>query len=245
MDSINRAQIFVSWMPEPLKTPTPYQELKKSWTVFLGLSTLVCWIWRVVITKLSLKRVTRRELHSQLVRLVSMNITAFLLAWPTVLQCTNDSWKIFWETTTCGYICLIYLDDIIISSRTYEEHVDRLRKVFQRIHDAGLKLALKKCKLFKEKVVYVGHTIFCNGIEPDPAKTETIRNWPTPKTPEDVHNFSGLQGITGSLSRTSRRLPPHWQFWCPLPRRRSKGRGNNLARSHGSVEKSRRLHSVI
>ena len=37
-------------------------------------------------------------------------------------------------------ICLIYLDDIIIFSRTYEEHVDRLRKVFQRIHDVGLKL---------------------------------------------------------------------------------------------------------
>ena len=107
------------------------------------------------------------------------------------------------------WVCLIYLGDIIISSRTYEEHVDRLRKVFQRIHDAGLKLALKKCKLFKEKVVYVGHTVSCNGIEPDPAKTETIRNWPTPKTPEDVRNFSGLQGITRSLSRTSRRLPPH------------------------------------
>ena len=41
-------------------------------------------------------------------------------------------------------ICLIYLDDIIIFSRTYEEHVDRLRKVFERIHDAGLKLAPKK-----------------------------------------------------------------------------------------------------
>ena len=89
-------------------------------------------------------------------------------------------------------ICLIYLDDIIIFSRTYEEHVDRLRKVFHRIHDTGLKRAPKKCKLFKEKVVYVGHTISCNGIEPDPAKTETIRNWPTPKMPQDVRRFLGL-----------------------------------------------------
>ena len=91
-------------------------------------------------------------------------------------------------------ICLIYLDDIIIFSRTYEEHVDRLRKVFERIHDAGLKLAPKQCKLFKEKVVYVGHTVSCKGIEPDPAKTETIRNWPTPKTPEDVLRFLGFAG---------------------------------------------------
>lgn len=91
-------------------------------------------------------------------------------------------------------ICLIYLDDIIIFSRTYEEHVDRLRKVFQRIHDAGLKLAPKRCKLSKEKVVHVGHTVSCNGIEPDPAKTETIRNWPTPKTPEDVRRFLGFAG---------------------------------------------------
>ena len=68
-------------------------------------------------------------------------------------------------------ICLIYLDDLIIFSRTYEEHMDRLRKVFQRIREAGLKLAPKKCHFFREKVVYVGHTVSKNGIEPDPAKT--------------------------------------------------------------------------
>ena len=87
-------------------------------------------------------------------------------------------------------ICLIYLDDIIIFSRTYEEHVDRLRKVFHRIHDTGLKRAPKKCKLFKEKVVYVGTEL----SQIPPKKTETIRNWPTPKTPEDVRRFLGFAG---------------------------------------------------
>ena len=43
-------------------------------------------------------------------------------------------------------------------------------------------------------MVYAGHTVSCNGIEPDPAKTETIRNWPTPKTPEDVRRFLGFAG---------------------------------------------------
>ena len=68
-------------------------------------------------------------------------------------------------------ICLIYLDDLIIFSRTYEGHMDRLKKIFQRIREAGLKLAPKKCHFFREKVVYVGHTVSKNGIEPDPAKT--------------------------------------------------------------------------
>ena len=65
-------------------------------------------------------------------------------------------------------ICFIYLDDLIIFSRTYEERMDRLSKVFQRIREAGLKLAPKKCHFFKEKVIYDGHTVSKNGTEPDP-----------------------------------------------------------------------------
>nr|KAG5695429.1 hypothetical protein BaRGS_033554 [Batillaria attramentaria] len=88
-------------------------------------------------------------------------------------------------------ICLIYLDDIIIFARTYEEHKERLQKVFQRLREAGLKLAPKKCHLCKEKVVYVGHTVSAQGIGTDPAKTEVIRDWPTPSTPEEVRRFLG------------------------------------------------------
>lgn len=90
-------------------------------------------------------------------------------------------------------ICLIYLDDVIIFSCTFE-YVDRLTKVFQRIEEAGLKFAPTKFKLFHERVVYIGHTVFRNGIKTDPAKTETIKEWPTSQTPEDVCLFLGFTG---------------------------------------------------
>jgi hypothetical protein len=54
-------------------------------------------------------------------------------------------------------ICLIYLDDVIIFSRTFKEHTQRLQEVFERIEASGLKLAPKKCRFGYDKVVYVGH----------------------------------------------------------------------------------------
>jgi len=91
-------------------------------------------------------------------------------------------------------ICLIYLDDLIIFSKTYEEHVNRLEQVFRRLQECGLKLAPKKCKLFKRKVKYVGYIVSPEGIEADPEKVDKIRHWPTPTTPEDVRKFLGFAG---------------------------------------------------
>lgn len=91
-------------------------------------------------------------------------------------------------------ICLIYLDDIIVFSRTFEEHVERLIKVFKRIEKAGLKLAPKKCRLFHERVVYVGHSVSKEGVGTDPAKIEVIRDWPTPRNADDVRRWLGFSG---------------------------------------------------
>ena len=82
-------------------------------------------------------------------------------------------------------ICIIYLDDVIVFGKTYEEHLERLRQVLQRFRECNLKLAPKKCKFFKNKVTYVGHVVSSEGIETDPSKTEKIHTWPTPKTPEE------------------------------------------------------------
>ena len=90
-------------------------------------------------------------------------------------------------------IWLIYLDDVIIFARTYEEHLERLQMVLQRIREAGLKLSAKKCKFFKERVVYVGHLVSKDGIEADPAKIEVIKTWPLPTSPE-VRRFLGFAG---------------------------------------------------
>ena len=75
-------------------------------------------------------------------------------------------------------ICLIYLDDIIVYAKTFEEMNRNLSKVFDRLAAAGLKLKAKKCNIFAGSVDYLGHVVSEKGISTDPKKTEIIRHWP-------------------------------------------------------------------
>jgi hypothetical protein len=76
--------------------------------------------------------------------------------------------------------------DVIIFGKTYEEHLDNLCLVFNRIRQYNMKLAPEKCSFFTRKVKYVGHVVSEAGVEVDPAKTEKVVNWPKPTNPEDV-----------------------------------------------------------
>ena len=67
-------------------------------------------------------------------------------------------------------ICFIYLDDIIIFAKSFEEHLERLQMVFEKLREAGIKLSPKKCSLFMKRVRYVGHIVSESGIEPDGEK---------------------------------------------------------------------------
>ena len=78
--------------------------------------------------------------------------------------------------------CIIYLDDIVVFSKTPEEHLERLRGVFDKLVEAGLKLKPSKCEFFKSKITYLGHIVSAAGIETDPKKIEAVKNWMTPKT---------------------------------------------------------------
>ena len=89
-------------------------------------------------------------------------------------------------------ILVLYLDDIVIFSKTWEEHVQRLRQVFQRLREAGLKLKPKKCQLFRTQVGFLGHIIDGDGIHTDPDKIRTIQDWPTPSDLHEVRVFLGL-----------------------------------------------------
>ncbi|KAK3108916.1 hypothetical protein FSP39_018571 [Pinctada imbricata] len=91
-------------------------------------------------------------------------------------------------------ICYIYLDDLIIYAKTFEEHLERVEKIFQRLREVNLKLSPKKCEFFKDKVKYVGNIVSEKGIEPDPGKIDKAKNWPTPTNPDEVRKFLGFVG---------------------------------------------------
>ena len=88
--------------------------------------------------------------------------------------------------------CLIYLDDVIIFSKTIEQHITRLEKVFQRLQEYNLKLNPKKCEFFKTKVTYLGHVVSSEGIQTDPSKVEAVKTWPRPNTVKEVRKFLGF-----------------------------------------------------
>ena len=97
---------------------------------------------------------------------------------------SKDSWTYNW--------CIIYLDDVIVFSKTPKEHIERLRGVLHKMFLAGLKLKPKKCEFFKLKIAYLGHIVSAKGIEIDPKKVEAVRKWTVPKTVTDVRSFLGF-----------------------------------------------------
>ena len=82
--------------------------------------------------------------------------------------------------------CIIYLDDIIVYSRTPEDHITRLRGVFEKLSKAGLKLKPSKCEFFKERIAYLGHIVSKHGIETDPKKIAAVKLWPKLETVTQV-----------------------------------------------------------
>ena len=89
-------------------------------------------------------------------------------------------------------ILLVYLDDIIVYSRTVEEHVERLEKMFLRLRDANLKLKPSKCFLLQAQVTFLGHIVSGSGVATDPEKIEAVQNWPRPVNVREVRSFLGL-----------------------------------------------------
>ena len=93
-----------------------------------------------------------------------------------------------------GKKALVYLDDVIIFSDTFEEHLADIRIVFDLIRSAGLRLKRTKCQFIKESVDYLGHVISRTGIAPDPAKIDKIANYKVPTSADEVRSFLGLAG---------------------------------------------------
>ena len=89
-------------------------------------------------------------------------------------------------------VCLVYLDDIIVHGRTFSEQLENLQRVFTCLKKANLKLSLEKCNLFRHEVKYLGHIISRNGVATDPAKINSVKDWPRPMRLAEVRSFLGL-----------------------------------------------------
>lgn len=93
-----------------------------------------------------------------------------------------------------GIHCLVYLDDIIVYSASLQEHIEKLRLVFDRLRATNLKVTLDKCEFFRKEVLYLGHMITKEGLKPNNDKIQAVLNFPLPKTTTEIKSFLGLVG---------------------------------------------------
>lgn len=93
-----------------------------------------------------------------------------------------------------GTILYIFLDDIFVFSKTIEEHIERLQTLFTTLRKHNLKLSPSKCELLQTKLSFLGFVVSELGVEVDPSKFETIKNFPQPRTPRAIKSFLGLLG---------------------------------------------------
>ena len=82
--------------------------------------------------------------------------------------------------------CLIYLDDIIIFSKTFDEHLMRLENVFRQLEHHGLKLKDSKCEFFQTQVQYLGHIVSDRGVQTGPDKIAVLKEWQPPSNSKEL-----------------------------------------------------------
>ena len=102
-----------------------------------------------------------------------------------------------------GRFLVVYFDDIMICSKSLEEHLEHLRVVFIALRDACLFGNLGKCTFCTNRVSFLGYVVTPQGIEVDKAKIEAIESWPQPKMVTQVRSFLGLAGFYRCFVRDS------------------------------------------
>ena len=90
--------------------------------------------------------------------------------------------------------CLVYIDDIVVFSPTFEQHLRDLSAVFDRLAIAGLTLKASKCDFCRKELKYLGHIVTPNGIKPDPGLVDSVKRFPQPQKVKDIQAFLGLTG---------------------------------------------------
>ena len=130
-------------------------------------------------------------------------------------------------------VCIPYLDDVVVFSKTFTEHVAHLQKVFQRLKRHGVKLKAKKCNLFKNEVSFLGRVILSNGYRMDSKATEAVQKLKgvQPQTVGEVRRIMGLLGVySRSIENFSKIARPLYEFLNG-----DKNRQRNLNKSRKGV----------
>ena len=90
---------------------------------------------------------------------------------------------------------VVFIDDLSVFSKTWEEHLTHLRAVFDRLRKAGLRLNLAKSKFTRHEQKFLGFIVSQEGVKPDPGKIQAMLEFPTPQNVSDIRGFLGTTGF--------------------------------------------------
>jgi hypothetical protein len=88
----------------------------------------------------------------------------------------------------------VFIDDILVYSRSEEEHEEHLRLALQKLREHRLYAKLSKCEFWMKQVAFLGHVISKGGISVDPSKVQDVLSWNAPMSVGDIRSFLGLAG---------------------------------------------------
>ena len=94
-----------------------------------------------------------------------------------------------------GKFVVVFLDNILIYSKTKQEHLEHLTKVFDLLRANHLYVKMSKCENFMKQIHYLRHIVSSNGIQMDPAKVKVILQWPEPRNVDELQTFLGMVGF--------------------------------------------------
>lgn len=107
----------------------------------------------------------------------------------TFMHLMNEMFKPYLDS-----FAIVYIDDILIYSRTLEEHKQHVRKILETLRKNKLYAKKEKCEMFRTEISFLGHRISGDGIAMEADKVKSVLDWPVPANADDIHKFLGLAG---------------------------------------------------
>ena len=132
-----------------------------------------------------------------------------------------------------------YLDDLIIYSNTWEDHLKHVRVILQRLREAGLTVKPTKCQFGMERCVYLGHVVGGGTVQPEASKVETVRQFQVPETKKQVRAFLGLTGYYRKF------IPNYARIAASLTDLTRKSASNNVCWNASCDEAFKELKQIL